>query len=130
MRVISLLEAFHTLPAHFGPALVDDSARLSIGTRQDTRVFRVGMFWTAPWASSPRPFLPTAPTSPQMPASLTGLHVQRCLHEPISRGRAGFSLSPAAGTLAPARAETALASPAPYNAAATCYGVFFSLVLD
>jgi len=65
-----------------------------------------------------------------MPASLTGLHVQRCLHEPLSRGRAGFSLSPAAGTLAPARAATALASPAPYKAAATCYGVFFSLVLD
>ena len=74
MRVISLLEAFHTLPAHFGPALVDDSARLSIGTRQDTRVFRVGMFWTAPWASSPRPFLPTAPTSPQMrPCGHSGL---------------------------------------------------------
>ena len=72
--VISLLEAFHTLPAHFGPALVDDSARLSIGTRQDTRVFRVGMFCTAPWASSPRPFLPTAPTSPQMrPCGHAGL---------------------------------------------------------
>lgn len=79
----------------------------SIGTRQDTCVSHVGMFWTAPSASlTPRPFLPTAahlathaPMQPCWPRlHLTGL--QRCLQEPLSRGRAGFSLSPAAGTLA------------------------------